>query len=138
MIMGIWLQQTDTRHLKRDHQFSALTWLLRKVQSETHPHTHRTIPISQGLKVFMSTARSDNAPPALDDIGKTSEWAMSSTCTQKNCWHVSASSTCQQQPQKKKQHTTAHTSKVSWLTEEGDNRRSGELIRTRESWGRSG
>ena len=36
--------------------------------------THRPVPISQGLKVFVNIAWSNDVPPPLDDTGKTSEY----------------------------------------------------------------
>jgi hypothetical protein len=41
--------------------------------TSTHAQSHRPVPTSQGLKVFVNIAWSKDVPPPLDDIGKTSD-----------------------------------------------------------------
>ncbi len=41
----------------------------------TSTQTHRPVPISEGLKVFVNITWSKDVPPPLDGIEKTSEYA---------------------------------------------------------------
>jgi hypothetical protein len=43
--------------------------------TSTNAQTHRPVPTSQGLKVFVNIAWSKDVPPPLDDLGKPSDFA---------------------------------------------------------------
>jgi len=49
--------------------------------TSTHEQTHRSTPISEGLKVFVNIAWSKDVPPPLDGIKNASEFAAHSRRT---------------------------------------------------------